>query len=574
MPRYEYSEGTSNKFWEIERDGSVVTTRWGRIGTDGQSKEKDLGSEDKAEKEYTKLIGQKTKKGYQLVSGSDEPVKPAPKAAVKKTAAPAAPAAPVEIEPGWARYEYSEGTSNKFWEVRREGSEVTTRYGRIGSEGKSTVKELDGSAEARAEMKKLINQKTKKGYQFIGRGGVPTGARNPELEAEIVKDPDNADAFAVYGDWLQAQGDPRGELVTIQLGLQKDPEDKKLRAAEEKLFQENAAHFFGLPHPTEGDDNRRPVRYKGDDWQRSDWPKDGWAFGYMTTEWKNGFVSRLYFDPGYYYDGPGDELGSADAGELLGEILEHPSMRFVREIHCADIWADYDMGEGPELGEAVSAITDAPCTEVLEVIDFCGGDHDISGVSFDMEPRLFERCRRLRVLEIYGGQLSLCKIDMPEGRELSVFTGGLGREDLKHIVKANAPKLEKLDLMFGSDEYGADCTVDDLQPLLTGKQFPALKKLGLKNAEFTDGLCAVLPSSKILGRLEELDLSMGTMSDDGAQHLVENAEAFSHLKKINLEDNYINKPLQEQLKSALPNVYIGDQEEDSDPDDRYVQVGE
>jgi len=71
---------------------------------------------------------------------------------------------------------------------------------------------------------------------------------------------------------------------------------------------------------------------------------------------------------------------------------------------------------------------------VLEVVDFCGGDHDISGVSFELHPELFARCRRLRVLEIYGGQLSLCKTDIPEGRELSVYSGGFTRADLKHIV--------------------------------------------------------------------------------------------------------------------------------------------
>jgi len=38
MPRYELSEGTSNKFWEITLDGSAFTTVWGRIGTAGQTR--------------------------------------------------------------------------------------------------------------------------------------------------------------------------------------------------------------------------------------------------------------------------------------------------------------------------------------------------------------------------------------------------------------------------------------------------------------------------------------------------------------------------------------------------------
>jgi predicted DNA-binding WGR domain protein len=64
VPRYEFSEGSSNKFWDIAIAGSEVTTTWGKIGTDGQSKTKDFGSAAAAQKEYDKLVAEKTKKGY------------------------------------------------------------------------------------------------------------------------------------------------------------------------------------------------------------------------------------------------------------------------------------------------------------------------------------------------------------------------------------------------------------------------------------------------------------------------------------------------------------------------------
>ena len=56
MPRYEYHDEKSNKFWEIEIAGSEVTTRWGKIGANGQAKTKDHGDGDKAQKEFDKLI--------------------------------------------------------------------------------------------------------------------------------------------------------------------------------------------------------------------------------------------------------------------------------------------------------------------------------------------------------------------------------------------------------------------------------------------------------------------------------------------------------------------------------------
>ncbi|MBM4077667.1 MAG: DNA ligase, partial [Planctomycetes bacterium] len=68
-PRYfELVEGASSKFWEIKLDGSDVTTRWGRIGTDGQSKTKSFASPDKAQVEYDKLLKEKTGKGYIAVT--------------------------------------------------------------------------------------------------------------------------------------------------------------------------------------------------------------------------------------------------------------------------------------------------------------------------------------------------------------------------------------------------------------------------------------------------------------------------------------------------------------------------
>jgi predicted DNA-binding WGR domain protein len=70
MRRFELVEGTSSKFWEIAREGAVVTVRWGRIGTEGQTKAKDHGSIAKAESEHDELVREKTKKGYRETSAA------------------------------------------------------------------------------------------------------------------------------------------------------------------------------------------------------------------------------------------------------------------------------------------------------------------------------------------------------------------------------------------------------------------------------------------------------------------------------------------------------------------------
>ena len=50
----EYSDGKSDKFWQIEVTGDSFTVTYGKIGTDGQSKTKTFGSADEAEKEAEK----------------------------------------------------------------------------------------------------------------------------------------------------------------------------------------------------------------------------------------------------------------------------------------------------------------------------------------------------------------------------------------------------------------------------------------------------------------------------------------------------------------------------------------
>ena len=64
-PRYfEFVSGTSNKFWEVSQNANNTTTRWGRIGTAGQSKTKPFADEHAAAKMVAKLIEEKTGEGY------------------------------------------------------------------------------------------------------------------------------------------------------------------------------------------------------------------------------------------------------------------------------------------------------------------------------------------------------------------------------------------------------------------------------------------------------------------------------------------------------------------------------
>ena len=105
MERYELVEGKSSKFWEVGVDGSTLTVRYGRIGTDGQTKEKEFDSEAAATKERDKLVKEKTGKGYLLSDKAAAPAAPklkpaaAPAPVAKAAQPPAEEAAVVEAAP-------------------------------------------------------------------------------------------------------------------------------------------------------------------------------------------------------------------------------------------------------------------------------------------------------------------------------------------------------------------------------------------------------------------------------------------------------------------------------------------
>src|SRR5450755_1882071 len=184
MPRYEFSEGSSNKFWEINLSGKSFTTTYGKIGTSGQTTIKSWKDNAEAKTQHDKLIAEKSKKGYELVGGGkskapvdddededdddeDEEEAPAPKKklaakpAAKVAAKPAAkPAAKAAAAPtGTRHFEFSEGSSNKFWEITLSGTDVKTKYGKIGTAGQQTLKEFGDAAAAKKEYDKLVHEK-------------------------------------------------------------------------------------------------------------------------------------------------------------------------------------------------------------------------------------------------------------------------------------------------------------------------------------------------------------------------------------------------------------------------------
>jgi predicted DNA-binding WGR domain protein len=165
----------------VETTGSKQKLRFGTF----EEKEKVVEDDDEARENSDKKIQEKLSKGFKEVTAGggasaakkkspfededDEEDAPAP-AAKKAAPAPSAPAAAAPAksskgsEDGKRYFEFVEGTSSKFWEIKVEGNQFFTRYGKIGTDGQMTQKDWPSNDKAQAEADKLIAEKTRKGY--------------------------------------------------------------------------------------------------------------------------------------------------------------------------------------------------------------------------------------------------------------------------------------------------------------------------------------------------------------------------------------------------------------------------
>lgn len=158
----------------------------------------------------------------------------------------------------------------------------------------------------------------------------------------------------------------------------------------------------------------------------------------------------------------------------------------------------------------------------------------------------------LQSLHVRGATgLSFSRATHSELKMLVIESGGLPRSVLRELFLCDFPELEHLELLLGTEDYGFDGDVTDLQPVLSGRLYPKLKYLGLRNSTIANEIAAVVVHSPIVERISELDLSLGTLDDAGVQSLMGLSER-GNLSKLNISHHYASAPLVLELKAALP----------------------
>jgi hypothetical protein len=242
-------------------------------------------------------------------------------------------------------------------------------------------------------------------------------------------------------------------------------------------------------------------------------------------------------------------------------------------------WEEVATGTGNH--SAVEALIAArehlPALRALFLGDITQEESEISWIQQSDVTPLLHAYPALEHFCVRGGEgLSFRSLRHERLKSLIVQTGGLSVEVVREICAAHLPALEHLELWLGVDDYGGNTEIADLEPILSGRLFPKLTYLGLRDSENADAIAAAVATAPVTERIRLLDLSLGTLGDEGAAALLA-SPAVARLEKLDIHHHYCSEEVVQRLEALGITVDASERQEPEDYDGRahrYVAVSE
>ncbi len=261
--------------------------------------------------------------------------------------------------------------------------------------------------------------------------------------------------------------------------------------------------------------------------------------------------------------------------EAFGELLERVDVGRVRALVIGEWEECYETSSAHIVETLADHAERFPELRSLFFGAITAEQAEISWIQQSDITPLLEAFPRLERLEVRGGTgLALRPVRHESLRVLRIETGGLPGAVVRAVGGCDFPVLEHLELWLGVGNYGGDATVADLEPILTGERLPALRHLGLQDSEIQDEIAAAVAAAPVVARLESLSLSMGVLTDVGAEALL-GGQPLTHLRRLDLHHHFLSDAMAARVAAALRGVEVdlSDQEK-ADGDWRYVAVSE
>jgi uncharacterized protein (TIGR02996 family) len=459
-------------------------------------------------------------------------------------------------------FEFVEGTSSKFWAIEVNGARTLVSFGKIGTKGQTKVKDFADEAAARRECDKLIKEKLGKGYKETTPTVAVAGpdSLRQALEQALVENPDELANHAAYADYLQEQGDVRGEFIGVQLALEdqklKRPERTRLERRERELITRHGREWLGgladiLLDTKQGNEFRiargwlDTVRFS---------MLGGFAATILAGAPQVRLLQRLLIDALDVEAG----LPVGDEGSALEE-LDY-------ETGCMDALAgSAHLGNVRvlRLGEDIDPDFDEPISTHYNIARGAAG--------------LIAKLARLEELYLLAHGVETAKIfALPTLKNLRIL-------QVYHIdeypleILADNPAMRNLTTLLchprSYSGYATNIRLEHLQALCESRYLKKLRHLRLRLTQLGDEGCAMLVESGMLKRLKILDLRLGSVTDEGAGVLADSPD-LHNLELLNLSRNAMSENGISQLEATGVRLIADNQHEDDDEEDDWFCVGD
>ncbi|VTS07151.1 WGR domain-containing protein [Tuwongella immobilis] len=445
-------------------------------------------------------------------------------------------------------FTFTDAKSYKFWNIDLSGTSFTVVYGRVGTNGQTQTKSFATPEQAEKEANKLIAEKVKKGYTEttsatpIASGPVDVPTTLQSLEAARSDNPDELAAAQAYADRLIETGDPRGELIQVQISLENPDlspaEREQFIATEQAILADyqrawlgNAAEYFI---------DQRDVH----EWDINQGNRN-------TATWRFGWL---------------DTVSLVRCNLRLSRMLARcPMAKFLTELNISE--TDYEDGYTNENGDspipgiddlpeeideyqmALHGLFSAPFLGTLKRVrfgsieeenydDYCPFNCHFAG---DQLAQLIERMPRIEELRLFAHRVNTQKLfglkSLTHLRVIQLYHND--NYDVKRLASnAACANLEAILFHPHALEDEPMLTVEGLEAIGKSKHLSKLRHLRYRLSDAGDDGCQVIVDTKLLKRLKQLDLRHGRITDTGLATLMASPD-FKNLELLDISRNRI-----------------------------------
>ena len=237
----------------------------------------------------------------------------------------------------------------------------------------------------------------------------------------------------------------------------------------------------------------------------------------------------------YAYGYTDYEKNGKNAKSMIPDILADPEFASLTELRIGDWGNSWDDGCQDIIDAIIAQPDKFSHIKKLFIGDMDYEECEVSWIIQGNYSGLWAALPNLRSLTIKGStDLELGEICHEGLEELEIICGGLGKPQIQAVANAKLPNLKKLLLYIGVEDYGFDGDADTIKEFLDQADFPKLTYLGITDSEIQDELAGIVLESKYMTQIETLDLSLGTLTDQGGKLLLQKLPEYPNIKNLDI----------------------------------------